>query len=121
MVRLALHVVITTAGWAFFGYFWFVVIRRGWYSKGIPLALIMMGVFITLLLVVTGIWVRHNIAIGRKNRRRGAPVFKEGIYLKDKTGLDVVIADMESIKGSAVIEISIENGKKVIEAATDGG
>ncbi len=121
LFRLASHVIITSAGWVFFGYFWFVVIRRGWYGKGIPLALVAMAAFTVLLLLLTSLWIRHNIRIARKNRRKAAPDIQYSEFIDDKTGLELVVDDIDSIKGSRVVDIEITDGRKIITAGSLAG
>jgi len=121
LLRLACHVIITSAGWVFFGYFWFVVIRRGWYGKGIPLALMAMAAFTVLLLVLTSFWIRHNIRIAKEERRRSAPDIECGGFIDDKTGLELVVDDIDSLKQSPVIDIEIIDGRKLVTTGSVAG
>jgi len=113
--RFTLHVIIGIAGWGVFGYFWFIVIKRG-IGRGIPVAIVAMAVFAVFLIVLTSLWVKHNIGISRQNRRRTAVAVTQQSYIIDKVGAEVEIKDIEVLKNSALIEITVENRKKMFKA-----
>jgi hypothetical protein len=113
-LRLTLHVVMISAGWLIFGYFW---LRRGWYGRGIPLTLIAMALFSVLLVILNSLWIRHNKNIARENRRRSVPDIEDSSFIPDKTGLDIVFEDIEALKEAPVIEIEVTEGRKLIHPA----
>ncbi|MDZ7860788.1 MAG: hypothetical protein U5O15_09045 [Candidatus Krumholzibacteriota bacterium] len=109
-----LHVIIGIAGWTVFGYFWFVVIKRG-VGRGIPIAVISMAVFTFLLVTFTSLWIRHNINISKRNRRRTTPDISPNTYAFDKVGAEVKIEDIEVLKKSPLIEVTVDAGKKIFK------
>ncbi|MFO7915160.1 MAG: hypothetical protein R6U43_05660 [Candidatus Krumholzibacteriales bacterium] len=113
-LRLALHVILISVGWIFFGYFWYTVIKRGWYGRGIPLTLIAMALFSVLLVVLISLWIKHNKNIARENRRKSVPEIEDSSFLKDKTGLQVVFEDISLLRKAPVVEIEIRGGRKFI-------
>ena len=113
-LRLALHVILISAGWIIFGYFWFTVIRRGWYGRGIPVALIAMALFSVVLVITISLWIRHNKNIARENRRKSVPQIEDSSFLEDKTGLELVFEDISSLRKAQVVEIEIREGRKFI-------
>ncbi len=117
IVRFVLHVIIGIAGWTAFGYFWFTVIRRGVGSK-VPVSIVAMAVFMILLVALTSIWVKHNIRISKRNRRRSAVAISKQPYTLDKVGAEVEIEDIEALKNSALIEITVTESKKVFKSLT---
>ncbi|MBD3179011.1 hypothetical protein GF321_04755 [bacterium] len=116
-LRLVLHIVMILAGWAIFGYFWFTVIRRGWYGRGIPLTLIAMALFSVLLVILNSLWIRHNKNIAKDNRRKSVPEIEDSAFIPDKTGLEIVFNDIEALKEAPVIEIEVTEGRKLIRPA----
>jgi len=119
-LRLVVHVVLISAGWIVFGYFWFTVIRRGWYGRGIPVALIAMAMFSVLLVILISIWIRHNKNIARENRRKSAPSVEDNAFIGDKTGLELVFEDIFELKRAEVIDIEIDGGRKIIRPGSAG-
>jgi hypothetical protein len=113
--RFTLHVIIGIAGWIVFGYFWFIVIKRG-IDRGILVAIVAMAVFAVFLIVLTSLWIKHNIEISRQNRRRAAVAVTQQPYIIDKVGAEVEIEDIEVLKNSALIEITVENNKKMFKS-----
>jgi len=111
-LRLALHVILISAGWIIFGYFWFTVIKRGWYGRGIPLALIAMALFSVVLVVLISLWIRHNKNIARENRRKSVPQIEDSSFLEDKTGLELVFENISLLKKAQVVEIEITGSRK---------
>jgi len=114
LFRFILHLIIGIAGWTVFGYFWFVVIKRG-IGRGIPIAVISMAVFTFLIITLTSLWIRHNINISKRNRRRTSPDISPEPYAFDKVGAEVKIEDVELLKRSPLIEITVDAGKKLFK------
>ena len=117
IVRFVLHVMIGIAGWTAFGYFWFVVIRRGVGSR-VPVSIIAMAIFMILLVALTSLWVKHNIRISKRNRRRSTGGISKQAYTLDKAGAEVEIEDIEALKNSALIEITVAENRKVFKSLT---
>jgi hypothetical protein len=75
-----------------------------------------MAVFAVFLIVLTSLWIKHNIEISRQNRRRAAVAVTQQPYIIDKVGAEVEIEDIEVLKNSALIEITVENNKKMFKS-----
>ncbi|MCD6380519.1 hypothetical protein J7M07_08775 [bacterium] len=115
ILRFTLHVIIGIAGWVVFGYFWVIVIKRG-IGSGIPVAIVAMAVFAIFLVALTSLWIKHNIKISRRNRRRSVLAVSQQLYTLDKVGSEVEIKDIEMLKNSPLIEITVENSKKMFKS-----
>jgi hypothetical protein len=114
--RMAFHVAIAVVGWVLFAYFWRVVGERG-LSPGAVISLIAMATFLAAVIIMTTLWIMHNLRISRRERRTGIRPVDELPYKQDKIGYTVESVDFTSLRGAELIEVSIDQGKKIYRRA----
>lgn len=114
--RMAFHVAIAVIGWVLFAYFWRVVGERG-LSQGAALSLIAMAAFLAIVIVMTTLWIVHNLKISRTDRRTGNRPVAEVQYQKDKIGYEIESEGFDSLRSADLIEVAVEEGKKIYRRA----
>ncbi len=111
-VRRTIHYVFALLGWVLFGYWWWVVLGRTG-SNQIVWTLAFIGISLAVIVLVTALWVVHNVRIFRKKgprlhqgarpveQRQGAPGLPPMSVRKD--------ADLLT---SPVVQVVVEGGLK---------
>ena len=117
--RIAFHVAIAVFGWILFGYFWRVVGERGM-SSGVILSLVAMAIFLATVIIMTTLWIMHNIRISRSDRRTGNRPVAEAIYQQDKIGHTIEGEGFDSLRSADMIEVAVKDGKKIYRRAKAG-
>ena len=114
--RMAFHVALAVVGWVLFAYFWRVVGERG-LSPGAVVSLIAMATFLAVVIITTTLWIVHNLRISRSDRRTGDRPVAEVPYQVDKIGHTVESEGFDALKHADLIEVAVENGKKIYRRA----
>ncbi len=117
--RMAFHVAIAVVGWILFAYFWRVVGERG-LSPGAVISLIAMATFLAIVITMTTLWIVHNLKISRNDRRTGTRPVAEVPYYQDKIGHTIEGEGFDSLKSADMIEVAVEDGKKIYRRAKVG-
>ena len=117
--RMAFHVAIAVVGWILFAYFWRVVGERG-LSPGAIISLIAMAIFLAIVIIMTTLWILHNLKISRSDRRTGNRRVAEVPYQQDKIGHTIEGEGFDSLRNADMIEVAVEDGKKIYRRARTG-
>ncbi|MCK4351024.1 MAG: hypothetical protein KAX13_09200 [Candidatus Krumholzibacteria bacterium] len=117
--RLAFHVAIAVVGWILFAYFWRAVGERG-LSPGAVISLIAMAIFLAIVIIMTTLWIVHNLRISRRDRRTGNRPVAEVPYHQDKIGHTIEGEGFDSLRSADMIEVAVEGGKKIYRRAKAG-
>ena len=117
--RMAFHVAIAVVGWVLFAYFWRVVGERG-LSPGAVISLIAMATFLALVIIMTTLWIVHNLRISRSDRRTGNRHVAEVPYHQDKIGHTIESEGFDSLRNADMIEVAVEDGKKIYRRSKAG-
>ena len=118
-MRDLLHILLSLGMWALFGYYWHLVLSREIGSRTVH------GIFILILIVVSGLlltllWVVHNLRLARRNRRRGHPPAVAESHEQDTIGRPVVGADLSTLRAARRIDISLtDSGEKRYSTAEE--
>ena len=105
-MRHILHILISSAMWALFAYYWYVVSGRQVGDTTLR-ALGILSILILGGLVATFWWVSHNMRLARRNRRRSAPPAKPETRDRDDLGRIIVAPDREALRRARVIEVTL--------------
>lgn len=120
--RRAFHTLVALAGWALFAYWWWLVARRV-SAHEIRSTLLGIGIALGVILVLTALWVVHNIRIFRIRgpRQQMRPVAQDSSH--DTVGRNVKFpAVPEDCLSAAVVHVRIREGVKIyLPAAVAGG
>lgn len=115
-VRETIHLLATLFFWCLFGYWWGKVLPQT-SAQDVFDALLLISLSILCTVVLTLVWVRHNIRIfRRKGPRKGLPSVSEHCSV-DRTGVPVVCPGAESLKHSRVVTISRQEDRKLFHVA----
>ena len=117
--RIAFHVAIAVVGWILFAYFWRVVGERG-LSPGVILSLIAMAIFLAAVIIMTTLWIVHNLRISRSDRRTGNRSVAEVLYQQDKIGHTIEGEGFASLRSANMIDVAVKDGKKIYGRAKAG-
>ena len=118
-MRDLLHILLSLGMWGLFGYYWHLVLSREIGSRTVH------GIFILILIVVSGLlltllWVVHNLRLARRNRRRGQPPAAAESHEQDTIGRPVVGADLSTLRAARRIDISLtDTGEKRYSTAEE--
>jgi len=119
--RRAFHTLVAIAGWALFVYWWWLVVQRV-SAHEIRFTLLVIGIALGVILVLTALWVVHNIRIFRIRgpRQQMRPVAQDSSH--DTVGRNVQFpAVPEDCLSAAVVHVRIRDGAKLYLPATAGG
>lgn len=115
-VRETIHLLVTLFFWGLFGYWWAKIIPQT-SARDVFDALLLISLSILCTLVLTLVWVRHNIRIfRRKGPRKGLPSVSEN-RSADRIGVPIVHPGTEALKHSQVVTISRQNDRKQFHVA----
>jgi hypothetical protein len=112
-MRHALHIAASVLMWLVFGYYWYVVLGRDIGAATVQaiqiLALIVVGG-----LLVTLFWVRHNLRLARRNRRRGVPPSPQERLERDVLEREIVAPDLGVLRRARLVHVRLDDeGRKV--------
>ncbi len=115
------HYLVSILMWILFGYYWQVVSGRSISLAGFQALGVLAGVS-ALGLVVTLLWVRHNLNLAARNRRRERPAPGPETLERDYLGRPVVSPGLAALKNAAVVGISLDaDDRKVYTAGWGRG
>jgi hypothetical protein len=120
--RRAFHTLVSLAGWALFAYWWWLVAQRV-SAHEIRFTLLVIGIALGVILVLTALWVLHNIRIFRVRgpRQQMRPVTQDSS--RDTVGRNVRFPALpEDCLSAAIVDVRIREGVKIyLPAAASGG
>jgi len=117
-MRHLVHVLVSIAMWCLFGYYWYVVLGRE-LGPGTVRAMETLGVVIVVGLVVTGLWIGHNLRVARKfeGRRQGFRESADATLERDTIGRNVERPDLAELRAARVVEIDADEKSKTYRVA----
>jgi len=121
-LRSVFHTLIALARWVLFGYWWWLVSRRV-SGQEIRFTLVMIAIALAVILLLTAVWVLHNLQIFRaRGPRMNLRVVKED-FSHDTVGRNVRFpAVPEDCLSAAVVRVRLHEGMKVyVPGALPGG
>jgi hypothetical protein len=120
--RRAFHSLVALAGWALFAYWWWLVARRV-SAHEIRFTLLVIAIALGVILVLTALWVLHNIRIFRIRGPRQQMRTVAQDSSRDTVGRNVQFpAVPEDCLSAAVVHVRIREGVKIyLPAAAAGG
>lgn len=115
--RRVLHTLIALAGWALFAYWWTVVFARVSRSE-IRFTILFVLAALVVCVLVTGLWVFHNVSIfRRKGPRKG---LREATldYSHDPLGREVTFeSSAEALRAAPAVRIRVDASGKSFRSA----
>ncbi|HTR96918.1 MAG TPA: hypothetical protein VMH61_03365 [Candidatus Acidoferrales bacterium] len=120
-LRRVFHTLLAVAGWALFGYWWWIVARRVSASE-VRFTVLFIAFSLVAIVLVTAAWALHNL---RVFRRRGARKALRDVPIDlshDGVGREVLLPTLpEECRTAKLIEVRIRDGFKVYDAGTGSG
>jgi len=112
-MRHVLHVLVSIAMWCLFGYYWQVVLGRE-IGSGTVRALIILGLTVVLGLLLTMIWVAHNLRLARKfaGRRQAPREVGPPPMEQDTIGRVLQHPGLNNLRNAQVVEIDADEDSK---------
>lgn len=108
------QLLIAAAAWALFLRWWWIVLRRGVTPFQVTATALFLIGCIILVVVITGLWVLHNLRIARtKTRRRGARDVRIE-WARDRLGRPLVLAP--DVQTARVLTVRLHYDRKVYES-----
>ena len=107
-------------GWALFAWWWWLVIQR---TSGDEVAFTMafLALSLVVVVVVTALWVVHNVGIFRRKGPRRTVRERVVDPLHDTLGRDLTMrAGREALHESPVVRITLDGERKIYQAANAG-
>ena len=119
--RRAFHTLVAIAGWALFVYWWWLVVQRV-SAHEIRFTLLVIGIALGVILVLTALWVVHNVRIFRIRgpRQQMRSVAQDSSH--DTVGRNVQFPEVpEDCLSAAVVHVRIRDGVKLYLPAAAAG
>ncbi|HOX25346.1 MAG TPA: hypothetical protein PLL30_12765 [Candidatus Krumholzibacteria bacterium] len=112
-MRPLLHLILSAAMWCLFGYYWYVVLGRE-IGPGTMRAVQTLLILVVAGLVVTVVWVAHNLRLARKfaGRRCGAAGTDAPKLERDTIGRPITHPALGELRAAGVIDIEADAGAK---------
>lgn len=112
-MRHALHVVFSLLMWVLFGYYWYVVGQRSINPATID-AVLALGGLVSVGVILTMVWVAHNIRLSHKyGRRKGFPAPPES-FDEDYLKRPLVHPPVLELRRAKIVNVSLDDeGRKV--------
>jgi hypothetical protein len=112
-MRHVLHVIASVLLWVVFGYYWYVVLGRDIGGSTVQ-AIQALALIVVAGLLGTLVWVRHNLRIARRNRRRGLPPTPQERLERDVLEREIVAPDLEVLRTARLVHVRLDaEGRKV--------
>lgn len=119
-LRHLIHTLISVLMWCLFGYYWYLVTARG-FSRSSLEALGILSAIITLGLVLTFLWVTHNVRLARRDRRQEARQSPEENLEQDYLSRPVSAPGLQELRQARLIDLSLAaEGRKIYSIPSEG-
>jgi len=122
-MRHRFHVVVSLSMWCLFGYYWNVVLGREVSDETIrAMGILVAGVIVGL--VVTLLWIRHNLRLARKfeGRRQGFRNADAPLLTEDTIGRPVNHPGLDALRAASCVDITAdETGKTYVVGDGEDG
>ena len=119
-LRHAIHTLISVLMWCLFGYYWYLVTARG-FSRSSLESLGILSVIITVGLVLTFIWVTHNIRLARRDRRQEFMQKPKEDLAEDYLNRPITAPSLQELRQARLIDISLDDEDRKIYSISSGG
>jgi poly-beta-1,6-N-acetyl-D-glucosamine biosynthesis protein PgaD len=117
-VRQSLHFLVSILMWGLYGYYWYVVLRRG-ISPTTVQAIQALAVIVICGLLLTLFWVRYNLRLARGDRRRGAPAPPDERLEHDTLGRAVEGPGLPALRRARIVQVRLDDEGRKVFAADD--
>ncbi len=115
--RRAFHTLIAIVGWALFVYWWWIVFHRVSRHE-IRFTLLFIVLSLTVIVVVTAVWVLHNLGIYRRRGPRTRVREVDPDFSRDGIGRDVTFIGVgEAHRSAPVVYVRFVGRSKIYEPA----
>jgi len=108
-VRHLIHVLVSIAMWCLFGYYWYIVLGRE-IGPSTTRAMQILALVVLAGLVVTGLWIAHNLRLARKfaGRRRGVRASPDPALAHDTIGRPGRQPGLAERRAAAIVDITAD-------------
>lgn len=112
-MRHILHVIVSIAMWCLFGYYWHIVLGREIGDSTLR-ALALLGLSVLAGLIITMLWVGHNLRLARKfaGRRRQPRQADDPALEHDSIGRALQHPGLHNLRAARVIDIHADDQSK---------
>src|SRR5437870_2844841 len=115
--RHIIHLTIATAGWILFGWWWWLVLRRVT-DREIRFTIALILASLVVVLVITSLWVLHNLRIARLGRRTGQRAVRIDAR-RDYVGRQLLFDPLDlDIRVAPAMRVRIDGADKIYEVHT---
>jgi hypothetical protein len=115
-MRNLVHFAASLVMWGVFGYYWSVVFQRG-IDRSTLRAVEDLAIIVLAGLLATLLWVRYNLRVARRDRRRVSRPAESAPLSHDTLLRPIVAPDVGLLRRAASIEIRIDaQGRKTYAA-----
>ena len=114
-VSPVLRIALTALGWAFFLFSWWRVTRPHQMERGaVSLTSVQLSGCALAILMVSGLWILHNLRLSKKGRRHSA-AYIPPVYERDRLGRSLILPRESALACAPVITVRMDAGNKVYE------
>lgn len=118
-VRRTMHYLLALAGWVLFVYWWLLVLGQTGREQ-IVWTLVFIGISLAVIVLVTVLWVVHNVRIfRRKGPRLHLGVRPVAARESDPGMAPVLVRDVADLRFAPVVRVVVEDGLKAYRAGVD--
>lgn len=111
--RQVFHLIVSIAGWALFTWWWWIVFQRVT-AREIRYTGLVIAATLALTVLLTIIWVFHNLRIFRNRHQRTQVRHVREDFTRDRRGREVRFeGGMAALKTAAAVRIEVEGSEKV--------
>lgn len=118
-LRRILHYLVALAGWVLFVYWWLLVLRQTGREQ-IVWTLVFIGISLAVIVLVTALWVVHNVRIFR---RKGPRLHVGARPVAAREGEPAPAAaparDSADLRSARVVRIVVDGGMKAYRPGAD--
>ena len=119
-LRHAIHTLLSVLMWCLFGYYWYLVTGRG-FSRSSLEALGILSAIITLGLVLTLLWITHNVRLARLDRRKEMIQGPEEDLTEDYLKRPITAPNIQELREARLIDLTLEEeGRKIYSISSEG-
>lgn len=112
-MRNALHITISVLMWCLFGWYWYVVGQRKLNPETLD-AVVVLGTVVTVGVVLTLLWVAHNLRLSRKFGRRKGFKGPPETFTHDHLQRPLIAPPLEELRRAKIVTIALDaDGHKV--------
>ena len=111
--RRGLHLLVAAAGWVLFSWWWILVLGRTSGAE-VGFTLTFLALALTVIVLVTSVWVAHNVSLFRRKRPRRTVRERVIETERDTLGRGLsVVGHRGSLQESPIVRITVEGESKV--------